>query len=149
MEWCPARWSVCLPLLIFPCTMKSRSSLLAPAHPDGPRKGAVKQLWCGALPSMLPLAPTQPATLISATDPSCDNSAHHCLVPKATSLSQGVQHSWKFTKSLEIFWFSLRVCAFVVNISYSSCSSECISTKYLAVNQNQLILRLVISVSVS
>jgi len=27
---------VYLPLLIFPCTMKSRSSLLAPAHPGGP-----------------------------------------------------------------------------------------------------------------
>jgi len=46
MEWCPAGWSVCLPLLIFPCTMKSRSSLLAPAHPDGPGKRAVKRLWC-------------------------------------------------------------------------------------------------------
>jgi len=23
LEWCPARWSVCLPLLIFPCTIKS------------------------------------------------------------------------------------------------------------------------------
>ena len=47
MEWRPAGWSVCLPLLIFPCTMKSRSSLLAPAHPDVPRKRAIKQLWCG------------------------------------------------------------------------------------------------------
>jgi len=38
---------------------------------------------------------------------------------------------WKFTQSLlEIFWFSLRVSMFVVNISYSSCISECISTKY-------------------
>jgi len=37
-EWRPAGWSVCLPLLIFPCTIKSRSSLLAPAHPDGPGK---------------------------------------------------------------------------------------------------------------
>jgi len=45
MEWRPARWSVCLPLLIFPRTMKSRSSLLAPAHPDGLRKRAVKRLW--------------------------------------------------------------------------------------------------------
>ena len=26
MEWRPAGWSVCLPLLIFPCTIKSRSS---------------------------------------------------------------------------------------------------------------------------
>ena len=32
MEWRPAGWSVCLPLLIFPCTIKSRSSLLASAH---------------------------------------------------------------------------------------------------------------------
>ena len=32
MEWCPAGWSVCLPLLISTCTIKSRSSLLAPAH---------------------------------------------------------------------------------------------------------------------
>jgi len=39
MEWRPAGWSVCLPLLIFPCIIKSRSSLLAPAHPGGPGKG--------------------------------------------------------------------------------------------------------------
>ena len=49
MEWRPAGWSggwsVCLPLLIFLCTMKSRSSLLAPAHPGGPRKRAIKRLW--------------------------------------------------------------------------------------------------------
>ena len=44
MEWRPARWSVCLPLLIFPCTVKSRSSLLSLAHPGAPRKGAVKRL---------------------------------------------------------------------------------------------------------
>jgi len=54
---------------------------------------------------------------------------------------------------LEIYkvsWiFSGLVCAFVVTISYNSCISECISTKYIVVNQDQLILRLVISVSVS
>jgi len=44
MEWRPAGWSVCLPLLIFPCTIKSRSSLLAPAHQGGPGKRAVKRL---------------------------------------------------------------------------------------------------------
>ena len=50
MEWRPAGWSVCLPLLIFPCTIKSRSSLLAPAHPGGPGKRAVKRLWwCGVV----------------------------------------------------------------------------------------------------
>jgi len=43
MEWCPA--GRCLPLLVFPCTIKSRSSLLAPAHPGGPGKRAVKWLW--------------------------------------------------------------------------------------------------------
>ena len=36
---------MCLPLLIFPCTIKSRSSLLAPAHSGGPGKRAVKWLW--------------------------------------------------------------------------------------------------------
>jgi len=46
-EWRPAGWSVCLPLLIFPCTIKSRSSLLAPADPGGPGKRAVKWLLCG------------------------------------------------------------------------------------------------------
>jgi len=30
-----------------PCTIKSRSFLLAPAHLGGPGKRAVKQLWCG------------------------------------------------------------------------------------------------------
>jgi len=35
---------------------------------------------------------------------------------------------------VESFWFSLRVCTFFINISYNSCISECISTKYLAVN---------------
>jgi len=61
--------------------------------------------------------------------------------------------SWKSTGNLqcllEIFWFIFRVYPFVVNISYNSCISECISTKYVAVNQHQLILRSVISVSVS
>jgi len=47
MEWRPAVWSVCLLLLIFPCSIKSRSSLLAPAHPGGPGKRAVKRMWCG------------------------------------------------------------------------------------------------------
>ena len=49
MEWRPAELSVCLPLLIFPCIIKSRSSLLAPAHLGGPGKRAVKRLWCGGV----------------------------------------------------------------------------------------------------
>ena len=35
---------------------------------------------------------------------------------------------------------------FVVYVSYNSCILECISTKYLAVNKDQLILRLLIVV---
>ena len=38
LEWRPAGWSVCLRRFISPCTMKSRSSLLAPVHPGGPGK---------------------------------------------------------------------------------------------------------------
>jgi len=53
MEWRPAGWSVCLPLLISPCTINSRSSLLAPAHPGGPGKRTVKRLWCGGVVVML------------------------------------------------------------------------------------------------
>jgi len=45
MEWCPARFSVCLSHVIFPCTIKPRRRfLLAPAHPGSPRKRAVKWL---------------------------------------------------------------------------------------------------------
>jgi len=46
MEWRPAGWSVCLPMLISPCTIKSRSSLLAPAHPGGPGKRGRKMVVC-------------------------------------------------------------------------------------------------------
>jgi len=51
MQWRPAGLSVSMPLLIFPDIIKSRSSLLAPAHPDGPGKRAVKRLWCGVVVS--------------------------------------------------------------------------------------------------
>ena len=40
---------MCLPLLIFRCTIKSRSSLLAASYPGGPGKRAVKRLWCGGV----------------------------------------------------------------------------------------------------
>ena len=55
MEWRPAGWSVCLPLLISPCTIKSRSSLLAPG---GPGKRAVKRCVVvgDGLPRELPIA---------------------------------------------------------------------------------------------
>jgi len=48
MEWRPAGRPVCLPLLNFPCALKSRSSLLAPAHPGGRGKRVVKRL-CGVM----------------------------------------------------------------------------------------------------
>jgi len=46
MEWHPAGWSVSASVNL-PCTIKSRSSLLAPAHLGGPGKRAIKRLWCG------------------------------------------------------------------------------------------------------
>ena len=34
----------------FPCAIKSKRSVLAPAHPGGPGKRAIKQLWwCGVV----------------------------------------------------------------------------------------------------
>jgi len=42
MEWRPAGWSVCLPRFIFPCAIRSRRLLLAPAYQDSPGKRAVK-----------------------------------------------------------------------------------------------------------
>jgi len=56
MEWRPAGLSVSLPLLIFPCTIKSRSFLLAPANPGGPGKRAVKMVvvwWWYVCPTYL------------------------------------------------------------------------------------------------
>jgi len=58
MEWRPAGLSVCLPLLIFPVTIQSRSSLLAPAHSGGPRKRAVKWLWFAAVDAFPVTYPT-------------------------------------------------------------------------------------------
>jgi len=41
-------WMVCVSASVnLTLHNKSRSSLLAPAHPDGPGKRAVKWLWCG------------------------------------------------------------------------------------------------------
>jgi len=46
MEWHRPGLLVCLTLVILPSTIKwGRSFLLAPAHPGGPRKRAVKWLW--------------------------------------------------------------------------------------------------------
>jgi len=62
MEWCPARWSVCLPLLIFPCTIKSRSSFLALTHPGGPGKRGQKTVVCVCLCVPLSMLPSAVST---------------------------------------------------------------------------------------
>jgi len=49
VSWCQNRTSLTEAdtptMLIFPCIIKSRSSLLALAHPGGPEKRVVKWLW--------------------------------------------------------------------------------------------------------
>jgi len=75
IEWCPAEWSVCLPLLIIPCTIKSRSSLLAPAHPGGPGKRAVKRL-CVYVVYCLPIKYLRSHWQLAMT-PSCQH--HQCV----------------------------------------------------------------------
>ena len=55
MEWCPASWSVSASVNL-PCTIKSRSSLLAPALPGGPGKRAVN--GCGVVLVLLPFPTT-------------------------------------------------------------------------------------------
>ena len=58
MEWRPDGWSVCLPLLISSCTIKSGNSFLEPPHPGCPGKRAKNgcgvcdggvRYWCGYL----------------------------------------------------------------------------------------------------
>ena len=49
MELHPARWAMCLSLLIFLCTIKTRGSLVALAHRGGLGKRAIKRLWCYVL----------------------------------------------------------------------------------------------------
>jgi len=46
MEWRPARWLVSASVNL-PLHHKVQFSLLAPAHPGGPGKRAVKWLWHG------------------------------------------------------------------------------------------------------
>jgi len=60
MEWCLAGWSVYLPLLIFPCTIKSRSSLLGLAHWVVLEKKAAKQLWYYCYICLAAFFPAQP-----------------------------------------------------------------------------------------
>ena len=109
MEWRPAGWSVCLPLLIFPCTIKSRSSLLVPAHPGGPGKCAVKRLWCGVV--VTPSWPTthkwEPlwiiwAVLLHSGSPFCHQTSIKTL---KTTHSTGA-NQWKSATATCPFWSS-------------------------------------------
>jgi len=83
MEWRPAGRSVCLPLLIFPCIIKSRSSLLAPAHPGGPGNRAVKRLrWWWLVYRYIKIAKmsTCRKCQMSHLKRTSDKAAHHGLV---------------------------------------------------------------------
>jgi len=93
MEWRPAGWSVCLPLLISPCTIKSTSSLLAPAHLGGPGEGAAKWLWWYVSPRLwnqLPSSLRQPHSSLPVSDSPVDaltTSSHSVNSPLSPSLS--------------------------------------------------------------
>jgi len=70
----------CLPLLIFPCTIKSRSPLLAPAHPGGHRKRAVKCCVCVCVcVCLVAIVQTKPVIAI--------------LVPKLVAMATSLSNS--------------------------------------------------------
>jgi len=61
MEWHPAGWTVCLPLLIFPCTIKSRGFSSGTGSPRWSRKKSRKMVvcvcvWCVCV-CLTPLSP--------------------------------------------------------------------------------------------
>jgi len=83
------------------------------------------------------------ASLLSV--PCCQLSTATVHTLRCLTLLEILEIYWKFTKSPgNSLWSVSRVHTLVVNISYNFCISECIGTEYLAVNQDQLILRLVI-----
>ena len=49
MEWRPAGWSVCLPLLIFPCTVKSTEDFWHRLIRMVPEKGHKMVVVCGVV----------------------------------------------------------------------------------------------------
>ena len=82
MEWCPAGLSVSLPLVIFPCTIKSRSSLLAPAHPGGPGRRAVKRLWwCWPLRCVLLIRPLADLACLAFSSPALCSTPAFSVAP--------------------------------------------------------------------
>ena len=78
----------CLPLLIFPCTIKSRSSLLAPPHLGGPGKRAVKRLWCGVLLFPVPFVMWIPVTTFVPLQRILITTAWYLICDRATMWPQ-------------------------------------------------------------
>jgi len=66
MEWRPAGWSVCLPLLIFPCNPKSEVLFWHWLTQVVPEKGALKRLWWCQLLRVLILDNTTPVLGVKA-----------------------------------------------------------------------------------
>jgi len=98
MEWRKAGWSVCLPLLIFPCTIKFRSSLPTPAHPGGPGKRAVKWLWYWPMiSSVMPL--NQPPMYVNTHNTSANyTQTHNRLATYTHRISQQKLDHWRLLR---------------------------------------------------
>jgi len=120
MEWHPAGQSMCQPLLIFPCTIKSRSSLLAPAHPGGPGKGVVKRLWwCGACYRMLMAA----VMFVHST------ATRHCM--KQRGMDTATVYSCSLHAGLTFTWWTRLHVAYILGQWYNAI--------FLGVPKSQLI----------
>jgi len=153
MEWRPTGWSVCMPLLVFPCTIKFRSSLLAPAHTGGPGKGAVKRL-CGGLYIMVVRRHGVWQTTASAVlqvsiyhDTSGDDEGDYgysdectqCWISQPGSLQlntfqPGWNHFWaiscthydKFSSLNQLFWSAVSHSRHGIALQHASCDSACL-----------------------
>ena len=109
MEGHPAGWSVRLPLLIFPCAIKSRRSLLAPAHLGGPGKRAVKWLgWSGGAVLALCMHVVADMELhIYRVKNVCEMDRHGCLQPQICSTKWDPMEN---RLSRSTFWRIYTVC---------------------------------------
>jgi len=81
----------CLPLLIFPCTIKSRSSLLALAHPGGPGKRAVKWL-CVCSSCCCTILPSQSSSSVQLIFSSAFCHLQHFVLHAITSSQEDQSH---------------------------------------------------------
>jgi len=78
--------------------MKSRSSLLAPAHPGGPGKRAVKRLWCGGGGVLCKQAE------LSVSRDSLPASSNQSVVSDAQSSASAVAASDKDSATSQVRW---------------------------------------------